>query len=80
MTHDELLEHINKDIDQGGFANACGEWFPARSLFALRAIVELHKPQEITLPNGDWGANCEHCDIGLTYPCPTIQAVKKELA
>jgi hypothetical protein len=46
---------------------------------ALRAVVELHKPQEITLPNGEWGANCGHCDIGFTYPCPTIQAIEKEL-
>jgi hypothetical protein len=45
---------------------------------ALRAVVELHKPQDITLPNGDWGANCTECD-GWDYPCPTIQAIEKEL-
>jgi len=75
MTHDELLEHINKDIDQGDFANACGEWFPARSLFALRAVVELHKP--------DSSDDCSHChglhDMGESYPCPTIQAIEKVL-
>jgi hypothetical protein len=45
---------------------------------ALRAVVELHKPQEITLPNGEWGTNCILCD-GFDYPCPTIQAIEKEL-
>lgn len=46
---------------------------------ALRAVVELHKPQEITLPNGDWGSNCAYCDIGFEYPCPTIEAIEKAL-
>ena len=78
MTHDELLEHINKDIDQGGFANACGEWFPARSLFALRAVVELHKEKldDVGRPV------CSECTINLSwkhYPCPTIQEIEKEL-
>ena len=45
---------------------------------ALRAVVELHKPQEITLPNGEWGTNCVECD-GYFYPCPTIQAIEREL-
>ena len=71
MTHDKLLKKL---------------WEKRNSLcdnldihFALSAIVELHKPQEITLPNGDWGTNCGHCDIGFTYPCPTIQAIEKEV-
>lgn len=47
--------------------------------YALIKVVELHKPQEITLPNGEWGINCSHCDIGFTYPCPTIQAIEEKL-
>lgn len=89
MTHDELLEHINKDIDQGGFASACGEWFPARSLLALRAVVELHIPYappfvDIDLSKG--GGTCFHCSVdikenslAIPYPCPTIEAIEKEL-
>ena len=38
---------------------------------ALRAVVELHKP---------FGTYCEACVVGgIEYPCPTIQAIEKEL-
>ena len=66
MTHDELLAKLD---DYG---------FGVPPLNALRAVVELHKPQEITLPNGEWGTNCILCD-GFDYPCPTIEAIEKEL-
>ena len=73
MTHDELLELINNykiyaPVDYGQFDLTN----------ALRAVVELHKAQEITLPNGEWGSNCIICD-GWSYPCRTIQAIEKEL-
>jgi len=70
MTHDELL------VDLDELDRSCSVVGIAVS--ALRAVVELHKPQEITLPNGEWGANCIICD-GWSYPCPTIQAIEKEL-
>jgi len=38
---------------------------------ALRAVVQLHKPE------GDIEQQCEH-DKKI-YPCPTIQAIEKEL-
>jgi hypothetical protein len=44
---------------------------------ATRATIELHKPQEITLPDGEWGANCKICDDGYEYPCATIKAITK---
>jgi len=71
MTHDELLErlHIEKGCPVGD---------------ALRAIVELHKP--------DGNSNCAYCnkrfackkcgsrlESYISYPCPTIQAIEKEL-
>jgi hypothetical protein len=72
MTHDELLAKI--DAWNEGY-------YQAPPLYhALRAVVELHKSQEITLPNGEWGQNCYLCDDGWDYPCPTIQAIEKELA
>lgn len=70
MTHDELLAKID---------TLKAPWEKDTYWSALRAVVELHKPREITLPDGEWGANCGHCDIGFTYPCPTIQAIEKEL-
>ena len=75
MTHDELLEFINKDINEGGFVSAIGEWFPARSLFALRAVVELHTATAHAVFVSD--LECKICDE--PYPCPTIQAIEKGL-
>ena len=45
---------------------------------ALELVVELHKSQDITLPDGDWGMNCVECD-GFRYPCRTMQIIYKEL-
>ena len=69
MTHDELLAKINQDEIEG-----FGCSYPA-----FRAVVELHQPQDITLPDGSWGENCCICNNGWTYPCRTIQAIEEEL-
>ena len=67
MTHDELLAYINKEIDQAAWTQ---EYYPVKSLQALRAVVELHKP---SLDN-----YCESCGVKAQY-CQTIQAIEKEL-
>ena len=68
MTHDELLAEIDERTSYLG--NIDGVYT------ALRAVVELHKP----IPNG-YGSDTfrcsEHCRGN--YPCPTIQAIEKEL-
>ena len=61
MTHDELLEKINYDIE----GNPYDEYMQA-----LRAVVELHKPDS---------NYCDACEWQHAYPCPTIQAIEKEL-
>ena len=71
MTHDELLAKLSS-------SQVFGKQFGAKAYLALRAVVELHKTQDITLPNGEWGINCSHCNL-WTFPCPTIQAIEKEL-
>jgi hypothetical protein len=50
---------------------------------ALRAVVELHKPSQENY-TGEIG--CVGCDVNSEYgtwqeeyPCPTIQAIEKEL-
>ena len=67
MTHDELLNKITyeRKFDEGLSNNA------------LRAVVELHKPDLIP----DWVPtdNKYMCWCGHVYPCPTIQAIEKEL-
>jgi hypothetical protein len=77
MTHDELLDAINKQIITappfalGGYT---------KFLQGLSAVVELHKPLDNLIAEF-----CSHCtemsgeDIYTLYPCLTIKAIEKEL-
>lgn len=68
MTHDELLAKI--DTLEARYTD-----YP--TYLALRAVVELHKPE----PLDERGDVCLTCcpDLLTLYPCPTIQAIEKEL-
>ena len=68
MTHDELLAIC----DNYSFKDS------AEPVKALRAVVELHKPE----PLDERGDVCLTCcpDLLTLYPCPTIQAIEKELS
>ena len=68
MTHNELLAKLNASPN----SDSC--W----KIEIIRAIMELHTPKDITLPNGEWGLSCECCG-GWDYPCPTIQTIEKGL-
>jgi hypothetical protein len=70
MTHDELLIEINRRL-QVALYNG-----DPQSIHGLRAVVELHKPEEYT--KSEWGIYCPICKID--YPCATIQTIEKELA
>ena len=66
MKHDELMTRINIVGDTSIEA-------------ALRAVVELHKPKYMGCGEG----NCcgpDMCECGDTLPCPTIQAIERELS
>ena len=72
MTHDELLAEIDR-LDKV-LEDSYG-------MSALRAVVELHKPIEIS---GE--ELCDACEEWTNeganyrvYPCPTIQVIEKEL-
>jgi len=67
MTHDELLATLNSK-------HFMESRTPETPYFALRAVVELHKPS--THKHGLVFCN-ENCEGD--YPCPTIQAIEKEL-
>jgi hypothetical protein len=77
MTHDELLAKIYDSTNGLKYEDIF--ILLIENTNALRAVVELHPPQEITLPNGSWAHGCKQCH-SWTYPCPTIQAIEKELA
>jgi hypothetical protein len=69
MTHDELLAELNI-LD-----HSCS--VVGITVAALRAVVELHKPNECA-----HGVQCIECggmECASGYPCPTIQAIEKEL-
>ena len=72
MTHDELLEKIDwtwNHYRESAFVDA------------LKAVVELHKP--IFHPDIKGIERCSSmCNVAgqyVNYPCPTIQAIEKEL-
>lgn len=89
MNHDELLAKVNKlEEDAVGDVwlihndRCCGnctcdkEEKEVTSIHkALRAVVEFHKPTAEPVFTSD--LECRVCDS--SYPCPTIQAIEKEL-
>ena len=76
MTHEELLDKI-EDIEYWQEQYA-GKTF----MKALRAVVELHKPiHNPNFPNSEpWCLQCAEGRGYAKYPCPTIQAIEKELS
>ena len=74
MTHDELLAKIKTGNEFAGIKYA-----PDAHTFALRAVVELHRPDKrpTWLPIEFQGYGCFNC--GGNYPCATIKAIQKEL-
>jgi hypothetical protein len=85
MTHDELIAYID-DSTNGLKHEHLFEKLLANTK-ALRAVVELHKPwgKGINLTsngknNGPWCTACKDLSKGsANYPCPTIEAIEKEL-
>jgi hypothetical protein len=70
MKREELLYQIEEEASY------------QKLIDVLRAVVELHKPV-FAIANGVEGPKyCQQCADGrgyATYPCPTIQAIEKEL-
>ena len=78
MTHEELLAKIATPNEFIGVKYA-PDWQSA----ALRAVVELHKPQgnfgDTYIDGKPTHPYCPECIDPDVYPCPTIQAIEKEL-
>jgi hypothetical protein len=88
MTYDELLTKIDSvfyeeeggmQLDLAGFNN---------QYRAIRAVVELHKPVMQWSGGYDgeenelWEEQCQECSsngFSQMHPCPTIEAIEKEL-
>ena len=71
MTHDELLEAIDFLPLDGLHA-----WMQP----ALRAVVELHRPEKQIIKGfkNEYWCMADNNEL-VPYPCPTIQAIEKEL-
>lgn len=65
MTYEELLAELNQASKDFEIVVGDNPYYKA-----LRAVVELHKPNEFY-------DCCNACDSDL--PCATIQAIEKEL-
>ena len=91
MTHDELLAEIKSRVlhPAQDITNPITWEHKAKLADALRAVVELHKPDEDGVCKqcngecwgcGEWGCRfkCD-CDCHPKYPCPTIQIIEKEM-
>jgi hypothetical protein len=79
VTHDELLAKIEEN--RAFLASQIFDAYPSSDFVittALRAVVELHTPSPIP----DWVPTKEElmCWCAHVYPCPTIQAIEKELS
>ena len=80
MTHDELLAYINEEIEVCD-PSCNSHKADNQPWLALRAVVELHKPSQSYLFDDEV---CDFCSSEedrseILYPCPTIQAIEKEL-
>jgi len=82
MTHEELLIEILRRLNVSYYNG------DPRTMNALRAVVELHKPVMGFTGGYDgeenelWQEQCQECSgngFSQMYPCPTIQAIEKEL-
>jgi hypothetical protein len=66
MTHDELLTLLKETAEAAIFRMDKNAWL------ILSDVVQLHKPYKVN--------DIFLCDVEpLAYPCPTIQAIEKEL-
>ncbi len=80
MLHNKLIEILDGQI-AGSKAIGC-KCIACDNAIALRAVVELHQPT----PEGRYpnllcqGCSMTEVNLYANYPCPTIQAIEKELS
>jgi hypothetical protein len=76
VTHDELLARVQSNYEENKHFRDQPDW---KSFAALRAVVKLHKPHEYYSQLDNKTLLGLECACLCVYPCPTIQAIEKEL-
>jgi len=85
MTHDELLKTLREDLSTARVKLAKQPYLLSLIVKAYRqliSVVELHKPAFACVDGVKGPEWCYQCAEGRGYakwPCPTIQAIEKEL-
>ena len=81
MIYEELLAKIDNVIHAVEYGHGIDTSRIVKQLSAFRAVVELHKPiDNPNFPDSDrWCWQCAEGRGYAKYPCPTIQAIEKEL-
>jgi hypothetical protein len=77
LSHDELQQRVNDLYTNVNEENPTRAE-ESKAHYALRAVVELHKPDEVHF--GDVISQIECLECKIKYPCLTIQAIEKELS
>jgi hypothetical protein len=78
VNHDELIAYVDDSTDGLKHEHLFEKLLANTS--ALRAVVELHKPDESDFPD-EW-ESCIECSgngYSALYPCNTIKTIEKEL-
>jgi len=71
VTYEEMMDLIGRFSKGASLVDMHG-WR------AVVAVMEVHKYGEYISPTGEVNKHCQCCDIEM-YPCPTVQAIEKEL-
>ena len=77
MTHDELLAKVDSVFYEEEGGTQLDFKATNNQYRALRAVVALHKPKNFMVDLDFPWVGCWECEE--LYPCPTIQAIIKEL-
>ena len=77
MTHEELLAKVDSVFYEEEGGTQVDFKATNNQYRALKAVVELHRPLELV--SSSMCLECSSDDSVVSYPCPTINNIEKEL-
>lgn len=76
MTYEKLLELLTPTLTKSPWEKLKN---PPSVMDALREVVQLHKPDCVEYPELTYCSGCQEYGFLNQPPCPTIEAIKKQL-